>query len=256
MNNLHSQPFFIHPLARARRVNEHRVREQRAKSQGRNLPSVGLYDAPSPASSTTLPNREEMAEKVATAAKELAEQLRGSKSFLSIFLQEYKNDVKCIELYVDKETLRHIWQKKVESNDKNKNGEKQDVRQKFSFQTTNLEDYLRRVEDAAEHLAANEFEDSEGHDPLQHQIEKVRTAGVHVVRLSRKSVLNEAACQDLIKDLEGLESLVAAISDDFETRDAQGSTKAGWDHVDDMGPAGSQKVPEVSDNVGGNGWNN
>ncbi|KAI8628917.1 hypothetical protein F5Y19DRAFT_102129 [Xylariaceae sp. FL1651] len=240
MYDEHNHPFFVHPLAHARRdyglhageqQSHHPTRaamsrtHQRCTSPERHLPTSAIEGM--------------MAEmRVSLAAKQLAEQVRESTRFWRGFRNEYAKEVNSIKFYVDADVLQQIWRQKVKHN-KYKGGEKQDDQQ-FGIQSMKLKSCLSQVDEVTKLLAkAQSSDNSSGHDSRQHHLEKVRATGSLVIGLTKKSMSNEIVCKDLLGELSELEKLTdpskstARILHRFDGRKSQKPTRSEKKEVED-----------------------
>ncbi|KAI1165757.1 hypothetical protein F5B18DRAFT_609741 [Nemania serpens] len=227
---MHARPFFIHPYAQARKKHEVPARQRRHK------PSEATADdsrRPARQASPVLAVTKMMAEmKVSLAANQLSEQVQESMRLWGKFRDEYSTEVDSIKPYVGTSVLQQIWRKKVEFNSKHKRGDKHE-NQQFSVQSIKLESCLNQVDEATRLLAKVRLSDhNNDYDSRQYHLKKMRAAGNLVIGLSKKSVVDEAACKDLLEELAELEKLIgskdstARTSHHTDNRQSRSSTRA------------------------------
>lgn len=165
--------------------------------------------------------------KISLAAKQLATQTSESKRFWITFQEMFDKDVAGIKHYISDSILQQIWQKKIEHNDKCKNGDNHDGEQ-FSMQQMKLEACLEQLDEATKAFKrSQQLDDPLDHDPRRLALEKVRAAGDLVLGLATKAVANIAACADLVTEASSLEKLVDPMSSESKVLHQLGRRETG-----------------------------
>ncbi|KAI1182954.1 hypothetical protein F5B17DRAFT_418115 [Nemania serpens] len=227
---MHARPFFIHPYAQSQKKHDVPARQRRQRpSEATAYDSHRRASQASPVSTVT----KMLAEmKVSLATNQLSEQVKESMRLWGEFREEYSTEVSSIKPYVGMSVLRQIWRQKVEFNNKHKRGVKHGDQQ-FPVQSIKLESCLNQVDEATQILAeVQSSSHSNDYDSRHRFLEKMRAAGSIVIGLSKKSVVDEAACKDLLEELAELEKLIGSkistvrTSHRTDNRQSQSSTDA------------------------------
>ncbi|KAI0535654.1 hypothetical protein GGR58DRAFT_478290 [Xylaria digitata] len=255
---MNARPFFVHPHAQARGNHSISTEQRRHPLGGAStVDNSGIsIRRPSPASDI----RKMMAEtKISLAANQLSEQVKESMKFWRRFRDEYSKEVNDIRLYVGVGVLQQIWQKKVEFNSHDRHSD-----QEFAIQSMKLESCLNQVDEATRLLTGLWSSDhGNDYDSRQHHLAKTRAAGNLVVGLSKRAIINEAACIDLLEELAELEKLVdpksfnAGMLHHFDKRQSQNPTRSEG-NIEDQGSKrpeiGDTDEPECNDGDGNENW--
>jgi hypothetical protein len=203
VNGANGVPFLLHPCAFGVRPNaQHGIDEDRAKDAplGNGVGKVvtGKLD--------TGGEGHLVEQRVSQAAKQLYDQVSQSRSIYDDFHKSDEKDIERIGEYIGNDIQNRIWEEKVEQNRRHKTGLDQEDKQ-LTYQRDKLMTCLRCLSDAAAVLARH-YADRLDHESRELQLEKIRAAGGRVRRLTKKAVSNEAACKDLITELDELWSLL------------------------------------------------
>ncbi|KAI1127459.1 hypothetical protein F5Y10DRAFT_242808 [Nemania abortiva] len=232
---MHARPFFVHPYAQGRGnysiSAERRTRQSSVAADDLVLPA--RRSPPAPVA------RKVMAEmKVSLAANQLSEQVKESQQFWRGFRDEYWTEVDNIKLYVGAHVLQQVWREKIEFISKDKGDDQQ-----FAIQSMKLESCLNQVNEAIrllEEIWSSDY--SSDYDSRQHHLAKLRATGNLVVGLSKRSVTNEAACTDLLEELEELQKLIdsksptASILHRIGKRQSHNASRSEEGKMDDFTP--------------------
>ncbi|KAI1375436.1 hypothetical protein F4677DRAFT_422814 [Hypoxylon crocopeplum] len=187
--------------------------------------------------------------KVSLAAKQLASQISDSKKLWIAFQEKFEKEVTGIKHYISDDTLRQIWQKRIDYNRKYKDSESQSD-EEFGIQRMKLETCLDQLSEAAKaFVRIQPLNGRTDHDPRHLALDKIRTAGTLVLGLAAKSALNSAACADLVREASNLEKLVDPRSPDarilhrFDRRETKKPTPE-EENVDPMSFEGAPQEAE------------
>ncbi|KAI0126462.1 hypothetical protein BJ170DRAFT_406890 [Xylariales sp. AK1849] len=190
-------------------------------------------------------------QKLQQAARQLRDQVTNSENLYKEFHKSFKDEVKELQDYGDDIHMR-LWKAKVASNRKHETNLGEEDEQ-LRYQRNKLNTCLGNLNDAAAVLAAAQSSRHRGgHDSRHLQLEKIRLAGDRVDRLASKTLSSEAACKDLIIELNELYSLLkpenegakvlfkfttieeSSASQPDETEDVQGANATEEDDVGDQ----------------------
>ncbi|KAI1195459.1 hypothetical protein F5X97DRAFT_308027 [Nemania serpens] len=206
---MHARPFFIHPFAQSRKKH-HEVPARQRRQQPLEATADSSRRSARQASPVPAVTKMMAEMKLSLAANQLSEQVQESMRLWGEFRDEYSTEVSSIKPYVGMSVLRQVWRQKIEFKSKHRRGDKHDDQQ-FSIQGIKLESCLNQVDEATRLLAQVRSSDhNASYDSRQRYLKKMRATGNLVIGLSKKSVVDEAACKDLLEELAELEKLIGS----------------------------------------------
>ncbi|KAI1119226.1 hypothetical protein F5Y14DRAFT_126646 [Nemania sp. NC0429] len=224
---MHARQFFIHPWAQTSKKYEVPARRSRQPPS-----EATVYDSHRPTRrAPPVPAvTQMMAEtKVSLAADQLGEQVKESLRLWGEFQDEYSTEVHSIKPYVGTSVLRQIWRQKIKFHNKHKYGGDD----QFSIQNAKLESCLNQIDEAIRLLEeVRSSGRNHDYDSRQRHLAKMQGIGNLVVGLSKKSLVDAVACEDLLGELEELEKLIgsgnstASSLHRTDKRQSQNSTEA------------------------------
>ncbi|KAI1401433.1 hypothetical protein F4819DRAFT_458273 [Hypoxylon fuscum] len=259
MYSLNGTSYFPHPCGyHGRNADDHCGNSEGSRRTARSRPSPKLgvpKEKPPTPPAPIGPSINVNAElKVSLAAKHLASQVSESKTFWIAFQERFEKEIAGIKYYASDDILQQIWQKRVEHDNKYKNGENQDDEQ-FSIQRMKLEACLDQINEAARAFVQSRPLDNRfNHDPRHLALEKIRGTGSLVLNLAARSAVNSSACADLVTEASNLEKLVDPKSEDakvlhrLDRRETKRSVPGGEQTRSTAGSTWNEPAPlEVQD---------
>jgi hypothetical protein len=209
--NANGIPFALHPLARPLPFPlRGPVVEVREHQEG--IKAVPTLVTPPIQINDNL-DKDAIQGKLLHSAKLLHDQAKQSRNVYQKFLASYDKDVKRIAVYASEAIIRQVWKQKVDSNHNTRPPFYQDDLQ-LTYQRGRLTtcfQYFRDATNAVFHCQTPDCRDK--HDSRALFLDKVLEAGGRVDRLSTNAMTLEAACRDLVAELDELIDLLDSKND-------------------------------------------